>query len=126
GHKWRCMGSSINSHRNIISNCGERRNTIGCSAALMEAAASKQTSLKVCAERRMNLDDLRQRSTPLGISSEQFRKLGYRLIDQIADHFETLGGRPLTSGKSPEAVRRVTGSEKSLPLTGTHPGPLLE
>jgi glutamate/tyrosine decarboxylase-like PLP-dependent enzyme len=74
----------------------------------------------------MNLDDLRQRSTPLGISSEQFRKLGYRLIDQIADHFETLGGRPLTSGKSPEAVRRVTGSEKSLPLTGTHPGPLLE
>ena len=36
------------------------------------------------------LDDLRQRKTPLELGSEEFRKLGYRLVDRIASHFEKI------------------------------------
>ena len=42
----------------------------------------------------MNLDDLRQRKTPLELSSEEFRTLGYRLVDRIASHFETIAKSP--------------------------------
>ena len=38
----------------------------------------------------MSLDDLRQRKTPLELSPEEFRTLGYRLVDRIAGHFETI------------------------------------
>src|SRR5215475_10477655 len=74
----------------------------------------------------MKLDDLKQRKTPLELSSEKFRTLGYRLVDRIADHFESLANRRVTPGESPEEVRRAIGSDKSLPITGTESGALLD
>jgi aromatic-L-amino-acid/L-tryptophan decarboxylase len=74
----------------------------------------------------MKLDDLRHRATPLELGSQEFRTLGYRLVDRIADHFETLANRRVTSGESPEAVRRAIGSDKGLPPTGRESGALLD
>jgi hypothetical protein len=74
----------------------------------------------------MKLDDLKQRETPLELSSEEFRNLGYRLVDRIASHFETLANRRVTPGESPEAVRRAIGSDNGLPLNGAEPGALLD
>ena len=74
----------------------------------------------------MNIDDLRQRQTPVELSSQEFRTLGYRLVDRIAGHFETLANRRVTRGESPEAVRRAIGSDKGLPPTGADSGALLD
>jgi len=92
------MVSSKTFQRNIMRNCGERRNFTGFSAVLMEAARLKQTSLKDCAGTAMKLDDLKPRQTPLELSSEEFRTLGYRLVDRIAGHFESLASRRVTPG----------------------------
>jgi glutamate/tyrosine decarboxylase-like PLP-dependent enzyme len=66
----------------------------------------------------MSLDDLRQRKTPLELSSDEFRMLGYRLVDRIASHFEGIRERSVTPGESPGAVRRAIGADRGLPVTG--------
>jgi glutamate/tyrosine decarboxylase-like PLP-dependent enzyme len=53
-------------------------------------------------------------------------ELGYRLIDRIASHFETLANRRVTPGESPEEIRRAIGSDKGLPFTGAESGALLD
>jgi aromatic-L-amino-acid decarboxylase len=67
----------------------------------------------------MNFDDLRHRKTPLELSPEEFRSLGYRLVDRIASHFESIRQRPVTPGESPAAVRRAIGADQGLPVSGS-------
>src|SRR5262245_34291298 len=92
----------------------------------MEAARLKQISLKAYAGDYMNLDDLKYRKTPLEFSSEEFRTLGYRLIDRIASHFESIRERSVTPGESPAAVRRAIGADQALPVTGAQSEAMLE
>src|SRR5262245_57545679 len=66
----------------------------------------------------MSLDDLRQRKTPLELSSDEFRALGYRLVNLIASHFEGIRERSVTPGESPADVRRAIGADQGLPVTG--------
>jgi aromatic-L-amino-acid decarboxylase len=71
-------------------------------------------------------DDLTQRSSPLEMNSPEFRKLGYRLIDKIADFMDTLSMGPVTAGKSPDKVRAALGAERGLPAEGTDPAQLID
>jgi glutamate/tyrosine decarboxylase-like PLP-dependent enzyme len=74
----------------------------------------------------MSLDDLRNRKTPLELSPEEFRTLGYRLVDRIASHFESIRERSVTPGESPAAVRRAIGADQGLPVAGTQSTVMLE
>jgi aromatic-L-amino-acid decarboxylase len=74
----------------------------------------------------MSLDDLKHRKTPLEFSSEEFRTLGYRLIDRIAIHYETIRERSVTPDESLAAVRRAIGADQGLPVTGTESRAMLE
>src|ERR1700741_5321877 len=74
----------------------------------------------------MSLDDLRNRKTPLELSPEEFRTLGYRLVDRIASHFKNIRERSVTPGESPAAVRRAIGADQGLPVTGTQSTVMLE
>src|SRR5215471_10184589 len=74
----------------------------------------------------MNLDDLRHRKTPLELTPEEFRTLGYRLVDRIASHFERIRERPVTPGESPGAVRQAIGADQGLPVTGVQSPAMLE
>jgi aromatic-L-amino-acid/L-tryptophan decarboxylase len=74
----------------------------------------------------MSLDDLRHRKTPLELSSEEFRTLGYRLVDRIASHFDGIRERSVTPGEPPAAVRRAIGAEQNLPVTGSQSQAVLE
>src|SRR5499427_501564 len=74
----------------------------------------------------MSLDDLKYRKTPLEFSSEEFRTLGYRLIDRIASHFETIRERSVTTDESTAAVRRAIGADQGLPVTGAECRAMLE
>jgi aromatic-L-amino-acid/L-tryptophan decarboxylase len=57
------------------------------------------------------------RKTPIEINREEFKRIGYHLIDSIADFIETIGDRPVTSGESSRQLQKILG-HKPLPETG--------
>jgi glutamate/tyrosine decarboxylase-like PLP-dependent enzyme len=55
-----------------------------------------------------------------------FRKLGHRLVDQLAGFLESLPFGPVTRDEAPSVVRDALDLTAPLPEMGTDPGPLLE
>ncbi len=70
-------------------------------------------------------NDLYARRSPLEISSDEFRALGYQLIDRIAGFLDSLPNRPVTPAESPSAVRLALSAERSLPRQGADPATLM-
>src|SRR6188768_1560179 len=66
-----------------------------------------------------------RRQAPLEISGDDFRKLGHRLVDQIAGFLDTLQARAVTRADSPQTIRKLLGSD-ALPETGAPAADLLE
>ncbi|MEE9599995.1 MAG: pyridoxal-dependent decarboxylase, partial [Anaerolineales bacterium] len=73
----------------------------------------------------MSKKDLRQRNAPLEIAPEDFRDLGYQVIDQLATFLESLPQRPVTPGETPSDIRKLLGNN-TLPDEGTSPKNLLD
>ena len=72
-------------------------------------------------------DDARRGPAPqIDLSSDQFRELGHRLVDQVADFLASLPSRSVTVGASPDDVRHGLPPETRLRDLGTDPGPLLD
>ncbi|GAC1434827.1 MAG: aspartate aminotransferase family protein [Ktedonobacteraceae bacterium] len=73
------------------------------------------------------MDDnmLRYRVAPLEMSPSEFRKVGYRMVDEIAEFLCTLPERPVTPREAPTVVRQALGTG-SLPNDGIDVRPLLE
>jgi len=63
--------------------------------------------------------------SPLAIGSQEFRAMGYQLIDRIAGFMDSLPERPVTRDESPSDVRHALGAEQSLPRQGADPALLL-
>lgn len=51
------------------------------------------------------------------MTREEFRKVGYALIDRISDFYETLPTRPVTTGETSSSLRKLLGTS-SLPDVG--------
>ena len=68
--------------------------------------------------------DLRNREAPLEIHGDAFRKLGHQLVDDIADFLDGLPRRRVTTGESPQAIRKLLGADV-LPRHGSPPDVLL-
>jgi glutamate/tyrosine decarboxylase-like PLP-dependent enzyme len=68
---------------------------------------------------------LRYRIAPLEMTPSEFRKAGYRLIDQVAELLCTLPERPVAPNESPAALRALLGSH-SLPEQGCDASSLLD
>ena len=66
------------------------------------------------------------RHAPLAMDAATFRKLGHRLVDQVAGFLESLPSGPVTRDESPSIVRDALDLTGPLPEIGTDPGPLLE
>ncbi|HMA95278.1 MAG TPA: hypothetical protein VKP30_21460, partial [Polyangiaceae bacterium] len=66
------------------------------------------------------------RHAPLAMDAATFRKLGHRLVDQLAGFLEWLPSGPVTRDESPSVVRDALDLTGPLPEIGTDPGPLLE
>lgn len=64
-------------------------------------------------------------AAPLDLAPEDFRALGHRLIDRLADYLGALPRLPVAPDVSPAQVREALG-EAGLPETGGDAGPLLE
>jgi aromatic-L-amino-acid decarboxylase len=57
------------------------------------------------------------RETPIEISKEDFKKIGYRLIDTISDFMNTIEERPVTTVTSPTQLQHILGTP-TLPENG--------
>src|ERR1017187_3393484 len=65
------------------------------------------------------------RSSPLAISSQEFRALGAQLIDRIANFLDSFPERPVTRGASPSDIRQALDADRALPQQGADPAQLL-
>src|SRR2546430_928830 len=52
-------------------------------------------------------DALRYRIAPLEMTPSEFRKVGYQLVERIAEFLCTLPDRPVTPNESPRVIRDV-------------------
>lgn len=66
------------------------------------------------------------REAPLAMDAATFRRLGHRLVDQVAEFLASLPDRPVTHDESPSAIRAALDLDGPLPETGTEPGALLD
>jgi aromatic-L-amino-acid decarboxylase len=66
------------------------------------------------------------RHAPLAMDAETFRKLGHRLVDQVAEFLESLPDGPVTRDESPSAVRGAFQLTGPLPESGMDPEKLLQ
>lgn len=71
------------------------------------------------------LHRLRYRIAPLEMGPSEFRKAGYRVIDQIAELFCTLPDRPVTTDESPATLQALLASP-ALPDQGSDASSLLD
>ena len=52
----------------------------------------------------------------------EFREIGHRLVDQIAERLAKLPDGLVTPDESPAEVRKALGAERALPPAGTDAG----
>lgn len=58
-----------------------------------------------------------KRKTPIELSKDEFRKIGYQLIDDISNFISTIDKRPVTPNESPRQLQNILGNS-SLPENG--------
>lgn len=63
-------------------------------------------------------------ASSLEISKEEFRRLGYQLVDSISEFFDGIDKRPVTTGESPAEISEILGTS-SLPELGSSPDEIL-
>ncbi|HST05916.1 MAG TPA: aspartate aminotransferase family protein [Chloroflexia bacterium] len=66
------------------------------------------------------------RRAPIEMAPDEFRALGHRLVDTIADFMGTMPSGKVATGESPAQVRAALDSSKGLPQQGSEPGGLLD
>ena len=59
-----------------------------------------------------------ERKNPIEIEKEEFRKVGYQLIDEISEFISTINQRPVTSGEGPKQIQELL-NDSPLPDQGT-------
>jgi glutamate/tyrosine decarboxylase-like PLP-dependent enzyme len=71
------------------------------------------------------LEALRQRRAPIELAPGEFREIGHRLVDEMADRLAKVPDGRVTPDDSPADLRRACGTEQALPAAGTDPGRLV-
>jgi aromatic-L-amino-acid decarboxylase len=67
---------------------------------------------------------MKHRETPIEISKDEFREIGYQLIDSISDFIDTIREKSVTPGETSEQLRKILGNT-ALPENSTPASDLL-
>lgn len=59
-----------------------------------------------------------ERTTPVEINKNDFKQIGYQLIDRISEFYDTVGHLRVTSGETPNQIQAILGNDP-LPENGT-------
>ena len=59
----------------------------------------------------------KKRENPIEIGKTEFQKIGYQLIDTIAEFFDDISDKPVTTTKTPKELQKILGN-LSLPQDG--------
>ncbi|HTH31611.1 MAG TPA: pyridoxal-dependent decarboxylase, partial [Lacibacter sp.] len=65
------------------------------------------------------------RKAAIEMNKEEFKQMGYKLIDSIADFINSIDQKPVTTGETPKQIQQLLGTS-SLPEQGTSAAVLLE
>lgn len=72
-----------------------------------------------------SIETLHNRTAPLDMSADEFRRQGHDLVDRIAAFLASIRSHPVTRAESPEEVRAAMGVIRALPEHGRDPRSLL-
>jgi aromatic-L-amino-acid/L-tryptophan decarboxylase len=64
------------------------------------------------------MQDHQDRTNPLEIRKDDFKKMGHALIDMLADFYETIERRPVTPAETPGEIKDILG-DGPLPVNGS-------
>ena len=53
---------------------------------------------------------IKKRETPIEINAQEFREVGYQLIDNISNFINTIDERPVTPGEKPMQIQHILGN----------------
>ena len=67
-----------------------------------------------------------RRSAPIAIGADVFRRMGHRLVDDVADLLATMPDRRVAPGETLKEVQDLLGADCALPEDGTDPEALLK
>src|SRR5919197_4308743 len=67
-----------------------------------------------------------QRHALIEMKADDFRSIGHRLVDRIADLLDSLPARPVTTGESPSDIRKALDASRLLPDIGMDPAQLID
>ncbi|HYV92461.1 MAG TPA: pyridoxal-dependent decarboxylase [Chitinophagales bacterium] len=56
------------------------------------------------------MDNTIQRTSPIEINKEEFKKIGYQLVDTISDFIDTIDEKPVTTGETPGQIQKILGN----------------
>ena len=70
-------------------------------------------------------EKMNERNSPVEMKPEEFRKVGYKVVDKIADFLESLSDKPVSPGKTVAEIKQILGNN-TLPLHGTPAEKILE
>lgn len=71
-------------------------------------------------------DPVSPRNAPIAMDADEFRAIGHKLVDELADFLGGLADCPVARGEDPVAIREVLNAAASLPNEGLPAGALLE
>lgn len=66
------------------------------------------------------------REAAIDMAPDEFRKIGYRMVDKIASLLGSMRDRPVVEHRTPEQIKEIVQADRALPEKGRDPGSLLD